>query len=98
MSNLARSPEFYRRYTAQEVRKAANALATDGFRMALIHRADKGSPDYQPPIRRIWSMTELCHMATIKFLRGRNRDGYHVFFRPDDARSVLVDDVSADAI
>src|SRR5215218_2436196 len=98
MSSLERTPEFYRRYTAQQVRKAAHALASDRFRVALIHRAERGTPGYQRPILRTWPMQELYHPATIVFLRGRNRDGYHVFFRPDDPRCVMVDDVSADAI
>ncbi|AWM86099.1 DNA-primase RepB domain-containing protein [Microvirga sp. 17 mud 1-3] len=93
-----KSPVYYLLYTQQEVRKAAYALASDFYRVVLIHKDAVGTSGHQPPISRQWSMQEFCHRASVSFLRGRNRQGYHIYFRPNDNRCVLVDDVCEDAV
>ena len=37
-------------------------------------------------------------LKSVRYLRGMNRKGYHVYFRPDAPHFVFVDDVSEDDI
>ncbi len=74
-------------YTKDLITDFAFALRAESYIVRLIH-ADKGQV-----ISEIYKLPVLVKMDTIKFLRARNREGLHVYARPDATQYILVDDL-----
>jgi len=64
--------------TAQAVRRQLAAMPCELYLVRLIHNATK-----RPfPGERLWTSTQLANLATIRFLRVRNREGCDVYIHP----------------
>lgn len=64
--------------TLQAIRRQLAAMPHDLYLVRLIHNRTR-----RPfPGERLWSATQLCHPATIRFLRIRNREGCDVYLHP----------------
>ena len=77
--------------TQQAIRRQLTAMPHDLYLVRLIHNQTR-----RPlPGKRLWTAAQLLHPANIKFLRIRNREGFDVYFRPDDwdqnAGYILID-------
>jgi hypothetical protein len=73
------------RLTLASVKEFVAALPHGTYMIRLVH-ADSGRA-----IKREWQARELLHPASIRFLRARNFEGFHVFIRPADCCYVLID-------
>lgn len=60
-------------YTKDLITDFAFALRAERFIVRLIHA------DTEQVINEIYRLRVLVKMDTIKFLRARNREGYHVY-------------------
>ena len=78
--------------TAEAIRQTIHVLPARQYEIRLIHHAKDGGP----VIKRHFTRSQL--LKSVKFLRLKNREGYHVFFRPDALHFVFVDDVCEDDI
>ena len=74
-------------YTKDLITDFAFSLRAEGFIVRLIHA------DTEQVINEIYKLPILVKMDTIKFLRARNREGFHVYARPDATQYILVDDL-----
>jgi hypothetical protein len=64
--------------TAQAVRRQLVAMPCELYLVRLIHNATQ-----RPfPGERLWTATQLTNLATIRFLRARNREGCDVYIHP----------------
>ena len=64
--------------TAQAVRRQLAAMPWELYLVRLIHNATK-----RPfPGERLWTASQLTNLATIRFLRVRNREGCDVYIHP----------------
>lgn len=86
-------PSLGRRLTFVAMRETVFSIHAPSFLMRLVHAEGD-----RPPIKQEWSKTTLLSFATIRFLRAKNAEGYHVYARPDTTRHVMVDDIDADAL
>ena len=82
--------------TVQAVRRQLAAMPCELYLIRLIHNATK-----RPfPGERLWSATQLANLATIRFLRARNREGCDVYLHPyaedRNAGYILIDLDDAD--
>jgi hypothetical protein len=82
--------------TAQAVRRQLAAMPCELYFVRLIHNATK-----RPfPGERLWTATQLASLATIRFLRVRNREGCDVYIHPyaqdQNAGYILIDLDEAD--
>ena len=64
--------------TWQAIRCQLAAMPHDLYLVRLIHQATHTAF----PGERLWSATQLCREATIRFLRSRNREGCDVYILP----------------
>jgi hypothetical protein len=48
------------------------------YQIRLVHHASRQAC----PGERLWRASQLAAVATVRFLRARNREGYDVYFRP----------------
>ena len=67
-------------------------LPACGYELRLVHH----EPESHRTISRYYTRAQL--LGSVRYLRGMNREGYHVFFRPAAPHFVYVDDVSDDDI
>ena len=83
--------------TRLAIRRQLEAMPHDVFLIRLIHHATRRAF----PGERLWTATQLTSVATIRFLRIRNREGCDVYFQPyaenQNAGYILVDLDGADA-
>jgi hypothetical protein len=85
--------------TSQAIRRQLAAMPCDLYLIRLIHHATK-----RPfPGERLWTAVQLSSVATVRFLRIRNREGCDVYIQPyadhQNAGYILIDlDVVAPAI
>ena len=86
-------PSFGRRLAFLAVREMVFAVHAPSFLIRLVHAEGDA-----PPIKQEWVKTTLLKPTTIRFLRAKNAEGYHVYGRPDTTRHVMVDDVDADGL
>lgn len=86
-------PSFGRRLAFLAVREMVFAVHAPSFLIRLVHAEGDA-----PPIKQEWAKTTLLKPTTIRFLRAKNAEGYHVYGRPDTTRHVMVDDVDADGV
>ena len=82
--------------TAQAIRRQLAAMPCELYLVRLIHNATK-----RPfPGERLWTATQLANLATIRFLRARNREGCDVYIHPyaqdRNAGYILIDLDEAD--
>jgi hypothetical protein len=64
--------------TSQAIRRQLAAMPCDLYLVRLIHNLSK-----RPfPGERLWTATQLTNLATIRFLRARNREGCDVYIHP----------------
>ena len=77
--------------TSQAIRRQLAAMPHDLYLIRLIHHLTK-----RPfPGERLWTADQLFHLATIRFLRARNREGCDIYVHPyaqdHNAGYILVD-------
>jgi RepB DNA-primase N-terminal domain/RepB DNA-primase C-terminal helical domain len=82
--------------TAQAIRRQLAAMPCELYLVRLIHNATQ-----RPfPGERLWTATQLANLATIRFLRARNREGCDVYIHPyaqdRNAGYILIDLDEAD--
>jgi len=64
--------------TQLAVRRQLAAMPHDLFLVRLIpHATRRASPG-----ERLWTPTQLTSLPTLRFLRARNREGWHIYFQP----------------
>lgn len=64
--------------TSQAIRRQLAAMPCELYLVRLIHNLTK-----RPfPGERLWTATQLANLATIRFLRVRNREGCDVYIQP----------------
>jgi hypothetical protein len=73
------------RLTLVAIKEFIAALPDRDYMIRLVH-AETGRA-----IKREWRTSELLHSASIRFLRARNFEGFHVYIRPADCSFVLID-------
>jgi hypothetical protein len=83
--------------TSQAIRRQLAAMPNELYLIRLIHHATR-----RPfPGERLWTADQLIHIATVKFLRIRNREGCDVYIWPyaadQNAGYILVDFDHADS-
>ena len=77
--------------TSQAIRRQVAAMPCELYLIRLIHHATR-----RPfPGERLWTAAQLRNVATVRFLRARNREGCDVYLQPyiegHNAGYVLVD-------
>jgi hypothetical protein len=77
--------------TSQAIRRQCAAMPHELYLIRLIHQ-----PTRRPfPGERLWTADQLMHLATIRFLRARNREGCDIYVHPyaqdHNAGYILVD-------
>jgi hypothetical protein len=82
--------------TSQAIRRQLAAMPCELYLVRLIHNLSK-----RPfPGERLWNFTQLTNLATIRFLRVRNREGCDVYIHPyaqdRNAGYILIDLDDAD--
>jgi len=82
--------------TSQAIRRQLAAMPCELYLVRLIHGLTK-----EPfPGERLWTATQLSNLATIRFLRVRNREGCDVYLQPyaeeRNAGYILIDLDGAD--
>jgi hypothetical protein len=83
-------------FTRDQIVKWLLSLRADDYIVRLV--PDDEHPASLPVISERYSRSQMCKLDMTKFFRGRNRDGYNVYGRPDSARFILVDDIGRDAL
>jgi len=83
--------------TRDAILDMALALHAENWCVRLVHE-DESEKDEPRVIDCYYRPQTLLHPRTIRFLRGRNMDGYHVYGRPNTTQYILVDDLCEDAI
>src|SRR5215470_2136284 len=64
--------------TSRAIRRQLAAMPCELYLVRLIH-----NPSKRPfPGERLWTATQLTNLATIRFLRVRNREGCDVYIHP----------------
>jgi hypothetical protein len=61
--------------TSQAIRRQLAAMPCPLYLVRLIHHATHRAV----PGERLWTPTQLTSLATVRFLRARNRDGCDVY-------------------
>ena len=84
--------------TSQAIRRQLAAMPCELYLVRLIHSLTK-----RPcPGERLWTATQLSNLATIRFLRVRNREGCEVYLHPyaedRNAGYILIDLDQADPV
>lgn len=82
--------------TAQAIRRQLAAMSCELYLVRLIHNLTK-----RPfPGERLWTSIQLADLATIRFLRARNREGCDIYIHPyaqdRNAGYILIDLDDAD--
>jgi hypothetical protein len=82
--------------TSQAIRRQLAAMPCELYLVRLIHNLTK-----RPfPGERLWTATQLVNLATIRFLRVRNREGCDVYLHPyaedQNAGYIMIDLDQAD--
>src|SRR5712691_8912398 len=77
--------------TVQAIQRQLTAMTHDLYLVRLIHQATR-----RPfPGERLWTAAQLMHVAAVRFLRVRNREGCDVYFHPyaqdHNAGYILID-------
>ncbi len=80
------------RLTAEAIKQVMRVMPATRYEIRLIH-PDR---DSHQPITRSFTRAEL--LRSVKYLRHENRNGYHVYFRPEAPHFIYVDDVCEDDI
>jgi hypothetical protein len=75
------------RLTAEAIKTTIKYLPARNYAITLVH-ADRVC---KPPIPRDYTRAQL--LKSVRFLRWKNSENYHVYFRPDAQHFVFVDDV-----
>ena len=75
------------RLTAEAIKTMMRYLPARYYDIKLVHD-DRGN---FPVITRHFTHTQL--LKSVSFLRRKNADGYHIYFRPDTQHFVFADDV-----
>jgi RepB DNA-primase from phage plasmid len=78
--------------TLQSIRRQLAAMPHEIYLIRLIHHATRRSF----PGERLWTAAQLGHVATVRFLRMRNREGCDIYLQPYAAQDrnagyILVD-------
>lgn len=77
--------------TSQAIGRQLAAMPCELYLIRLIHRATRRAF----PGERLWTATQLMNLATVRFLRVRNREGCDVYIQPytedHNAGYILVD-------
>jgi hypothetical protein len=81
---------FVLRYIQPEDSKAR-------YQVRLIH-ADKPRRGQPRVITELYDLQTLVKLNTVKFLRAKNSEGYHVYAAPDATQFILVDDLDKDKL
>lgn len=84
--------------TLDQIRDMAFALRADSWDVVLVHQDEEPPPGLQRVIRVTYPFRTFIHPETVRFMRGRNAHGYHVYGRPAANRYILVDDLCADGL
>jgi RepB DNA-primase from phage plasmid len=64
--------------TLQAMRRQLAAMPHELYLIRLIHHQTRRAF----PGERLWNATQLLHPATVRFLRGRNREGCDIYIQP----------------
>src|SRR5215471_9630343 len=64
--------------TLRAVRRQIAAMPHDLYLIRLIHNQTRRAF----PGERLWTATQLTHLATLRFLRVRNREGCDIYIQP----------------
>jgi hypothetical protein len=80
------------RLTAEAFKTTTQFLPASQYEIRLVH----DDRDNYPIITRHFTRNQL--LKSVGYLRGKNREGYHVYFRPEAFHFVFVDDVCEDDI
>ena len=80
------------RLTAEAIKTTARYLPARCYEIRLIHDDRQN----YPVITRQFTRIQL--LKSVGFLRRKNAEGYHIFFRPDAQHFVFVDDVCSEDI
>ena len=80
------------RLTVEAIKTTTRYLPTRHYEIKLIPVDRRNNP----VITRQFTRAEL--LKSVRFLRGKNAEGYHIYFRPDAQHFVFVDDVCDDDI
>jgi len=83
----------YIRYTRIPIEEMIFALPTDQWQLRLV----PGDEHQGSPVKSL-VYTKAQLLRSIGFLRGENKNGYHIYGRPITYRHVLVDDLDQDAL
>jgi hypothetical protein len=77
--------------TRQAVRRQLAAMPNDLYLIRLIHHPTRKAF----PGERLWTAAQLVSAATVRFLRGRNREGCDIYLQPyagdQNAGYILID-------
>lgn len=77
--------------TSEAIGRQVAAMPCELYLIRLIHRATRRAF----PGERLWTATQLVNLATVRFLRARNREGCDVYIQPyaedRNAGYILVD-------
>jgi hypothetical protein len=77
--------------TLQSIRRQLAAMPNDLYLVRLIHRCTRQAF----PGERLWTAEQLTTATTVRFLRGRNREGCEIYVQPyagnHNAGYILVD-------
>lgn len=84
--------------TLSQIRDMAFALRADSWNVTLVHQDEEPPSGMQKAIRVTYPFKTFMHPETVKFMRGRNAHGYHVYGRPAANQYILVDDLCEDAL
>jgi hypothetical protein len=84
--------------TVQAIRRQLATMPCELYLIRLIHHATK-----RPfPGERLWTASQLTNLATVRFLRARNREGCDVYIHPyaedRNAGYILIDLDEADPV
>jgi hypothetical protein len=80
------------RLTAEAFKTTTQFLPASQYEIRLVH----DDRDNYPIITRHFTRNQL--LKSVGYLRSKNREGYHVYFRPEAFHFVFVDDVCEDDI
>ena len=83
----------YVRYTRIPIEEMIFALPVDQWQLRLVPDEEH---DDLPVMSPIYTKSQL--FRSVGFLRGENKNGYHIYGRPITGRHVLVDDLDQDAL
>ena len=81
------------RYTRIPITEMIFALPVDQWQLRLVPDDDHNNLSVLSPV-----YTKAQLLRSVSFLRGENKNGYHIYGRPICYRHILVDDLDQDAL